>query len=99
MRSETFAIASAPSDLEDLRDPLCGDHATGANEAAGVIGMTKPKLRAIQVHPIEHQGQPMLLLRDPLGLSEAQIAVPRALGPLLALMDGTREEPELEAAL
>jgi AmmeMemoRadiSam system protein B len=61
--------------------------------------MSKPKLRAIGVHPIEHQGQEMLLLRDPLSLSKAQIAVPRALGPLLALMDGTRSAEELEAAL
>ena len=41
----------------------------------------------------------MLLLRDPLQLSDSAIAVPRALGPLLALMDGTRDEGALEAAL
>ncbi len=76
-----------------------GNHVLGIREAVGAIGMTKPKLRAIEVHPIEHQGQSMLLLRDPLSLGEAQIAVPRALGPLLALMDGTREAQELEAAL
>jgi AmmeMemoRadiSam system protein B len=61
--------------------------------------MVKPKLRAIEVHPIEHQGQSMLLLRDPLSLSDVQIGLPRELGPLLALMDGTRNESELEAAL
>lgn len=41
----------------------------------------------------------MLLLRDGLRLSETAIAVPRPLGPLLALMDGTRDTAELEAAL
>jgi len=41
----------------------------------------------------------MLLLRDPLQLSDSAIAVPRTLGPLLALMDGTRDEGALEAAL
>jgi AmmeMemoRadiSam system protein B len=41
----------------------------------------------------------MLLLRDPLRLSDAQIAIPRPLVPLLALMDGTRDESALEAAL
>jgi hypothetical protein len=58
-----------------------------------------PKLRDVEVHAIEHQGQPMLLLRDPLELGESAIAVPRALAPLLALMDGTRDEAALEAAL
>ena len=58
-----------------------------------------PKLREIQIHPIQHQGQDMLLLRDPLHLSENQIAVPRPLGVLLALMDGTRDANALEAAL
>ncbi len=41
----------------------------------------------------------MILLRDPLRLSDTQIAVPRPLGPLLALMDGSRDEAALEAAL
>jgi MEMO1 family protein len=59
----------------------------------------RAKLRNIQVHPIQHQGQQMLLLRDPLQLGEATIAVPRALGLLLGLMDGTRDETALEAAL
>jgi AmmeMemoRadiSam system protein B len=58
-----------------------------------------PKLREIEVRPIQHQGQEMLLLRDPLQLSDSQIAVPRPLGLLLALMDGTRDRDELEAAL
>jgi AmmeMemoRadiSam system protein B len=58
-----------------------------------------PKLREIEIHPILHEGQEMLLLRDPLGLSDGQIAVPRPLGLLLALMDGTRDNSGLEAAL
>jgi AmmeMemoRadiSam system protein B len=56
-------------------------------------------LREIEAHPILHEGQAMVLLRDPLGLSDAQIAIPRPLGMLLALMDGTRDEAALEAAL
>ncbi len=59
----------------------------------------KPKLREVEAHPIRYQGQPMILLRDPLRLSDAQIAVPRPLAPLLGLMDGSRDESELEAAL
>jgi AmmeMemoRadiSam system protein B len=59
----------------------------------------KPKLREIEAHPIQHQGEPWVLLRDPLHLTDAIIAVPRPLAPLLAFMDGTRDEGALEAAL
>jgi len=41
----------------------------------------------------------MILLRDPLRLTDAQLAIPRPLAPLLGLMDGTRDEVALEAAL
>lgn len=58
-----------------------------------------PKLREIEIHSIRHQGQEMLLLRDPLQLSDSQIAVPRPLGMLLGLMDGTRDSSALEASL
>lgn len=58
-----------------------------------------PKLRAVNVHPIQHENQPMLLLDDPLHLSDTTIAVPRPLAALLMLMDGTRDAPRLEAAL
>ena len=60
---------------------------------------TKPKLRHVEAHPIQHQGQAMVLLRDPLQLSDASIAIPRPLAPLLGLMDGTRDSAGLEAAL
>jgi len=41
----------------------------------------------------------MMLLLDPLRLSDTQIAIPRPLALLLGLMDGTRDESALEAAL
>ena len=59
----------------------------------------KPKLREVEAVPIQHEGQDMILLRDPLRLSQHSIAVPRPLGPLLALMDGTRDAAALETAL
>lgn len=59
----------------------------------------KPKLRELEAHPIQHQGQQFVMLRDPLHLSDAQIAIPRPLAPLLGLMDGTRDEATLEVAL
>jgi AmmeMemoRadiSam system protein B len=58
-----------------------------------------PKLRAVEAHAIQHQGQPLILLRDPLRLSDVQIAIPRPLAPLLGLLDGSRDEAALEAAL
>jgi AmmeMemoRadiSam system protein B len=56
-------------------------------------------LREVEAHSILHEGQPMVLLRDPLRLSDVQIAIPRPLGNLLVLMDGTRDVAALEAAL
>jgi hypothetical protein len=58
-----------------------------------------PKLRDLDIRPIEHEGRVLLLLRDSLALADSQIGVPRELAPLLALMDGTRDESALEAAL
>jgi AmmeMemoRadiSam system protein B len=60
--------------------------------------MTGPRLRDVETQPIQHQGQAMILLRDPLRLSETGIALPQALAPLLGLMDGTRDEAALQAA-
>jgi MEMO1 family protein len=58
-----------------------------------------PKLRPVNIQPIQHENQQLLLLDDPLHLSESAIAVPRDLATLLMLMDGTRDEAGLEAAL
>ncbi len=58
-----------------------------------------PKLRPIEVHPFVDQGRPVLMLRDPLALSDKVAILPQALGPLLALMDGSRDAAGLHAAL
>jgi AmmeMemoRadiSam system protein B len=58
-----------------------------------------PKLRPIEVHPYSEQGRPMLLLRDPLGLSDKMAILPQVLGPLLALLDGSRDVTGLHASL
>ena len=60
--------------------------------------MIRPRLRDVEIQPIQHQGQAMILLRDPLRLSEAAVAIPQPLAPLLGLMDGTRDEAALQAA-
>jgi MEMO1 family protein len=59
----------------------------------------KPKLRPVSIHPIQHENQQLLLLDDPLHLSESAIAIPPGLATLLMLMDGTRDEAGLEAAM
>ena len=59
----------------------------------------QPKLRPLDIRPIQHRGQPGLLLRDPLALSDQTIVLPQQLAPLLSLLDGTRDEAGLRAAL
>ncbi len=50
-----------------------------------------PRLRAVDPRPVVHEGRPLILLRDPLQLTEHILLVPRQLAPVLALCDGTRE--------
>jgi AmmeMemoRadiSam system protein B len=58
-----------------------------------------PKLRAIDPRPITHGGQPSILLRDPLQLTDKAIIIPRQLAPFLMLCDGTRDIEGLVASL
>src|SRR6185436_2957187 len=51
-----------------------------------------PRLRNIDVRPIVHEGRSLLLLRDPLRISESVLLVPSQLASVLALCDGTRED-------
>ncbi len=61
--------------------------------------MPHPKLRAVEARPMNYNGQPMILLRDPLGLSDRALFVPQHMAPLLALCDGTRDAAALQASL
>ena len=51
-----------------------------------------PKLRNIDARPISHEGRPVLLLRDPLQLTDKVLLVPPLLASILSLCDGTRED-------
>jgi AmmeMemoRadiSam system protein B len=51
-----------------------------------------PKLRPVDARPVSHEGKSYFVLRDPLQLSDKILLIPQALGPLLALCDGTRED-------
>jgi AmmeMemoRadiSam system protein B len=79
--------------------PALGDHGLSGQVEGIDTHFVNPKLRPIEAHPIQHQGKSMVLLSDPLQLSDASIAIPRPLAPLLMWMDGTRDEVALEAAL
>jgi AmmeMemoRadiSam system protein B len=59
----------------------------------------QPKLRPLDIRPIQHRGRPALLMRDPLALSDQTILIPQQLAPLLPLLDGTRDEGAIRAAL
>ncbi|HYL97698.1 MAG TPA: AmmeMemoRadiSam system protein B, partial [Blastocatellia bacterium] len=66
--------------------------------AAGSIKF--PRIRLVDARPVVHQGQRLIILRDPLHLTDRVLAVPQQLAPILALCDGTREDPAaLNAAL
>ncbi len=58
-----------------------------------------PKLRPLEMRWVNQEGQPYLFLRDPVGLSDAQLLFPAPLAPLLALCDGTRDPGALQAAI
>ena len=58
-----------------------------------------PKLRPVEPQWIEHQGQRLLMLKDPLALSDKTVLVPQQLAMLLALCDGTRDVEGLQAGL
>lgn len=58
-----------------------------------------PRLRPVEPHLVNHEGQPLVVLRDPLRLSDRTVCLPPPLALLLELCDGTRNEAGLRAAL
>ncbi len=56
-----------------------------------------PKVRALHVRQVLHDGAPCYLLRDPLGISPSEQLVPNHLAPVLVLCDGTRSTTEIVA--
>ena len=59
----------------------------------------RPKLRSLQASAAQLSGQQVLVLQDPLGVSDRTFAVPRVIVPFLELCDGTRDVGTLRAAL
>ncbi|MGQ9500934.1 MAG: AmmeMemoRadiSam system protein B [Anaerolineae bacterium] len=56
-------------------------------------------MRTIDIRPFQDGGRSLLLVRDPLRLTDLTVVIPQALAPLLALLDGSREVDELHAAM
>ena len=56
-----------------------------------------PCLRRIEAFPAVVDGREVICLRDPSGLTEAVLTVPRPAAPILALMDGTRTVAHIQA--
>ncbi len=56
----------------------------------------KPLLRYVDAIPAVHQGQPVFLLKDPLGFIDEVVIVPQALGFLLSLMDGNHDLRDIQ---
>jgi len=63
------------------------------------MGHTLPRLRPVEIRPVVQDGLPALLLRDPLGLGDSAIIIPRRLAPVLGLLDGTRDTNGVRASL
>lgn len=72
--------------------------AAGAAHSVNGSAVTPPRLRALDVRPLLHEGEPYLLLRDPQQLSEHQLLVPQPLGAVLAFCDGRHDVPKMVAA-
>ena len=58
-----------------------------------------PRLRPIEIRSTEQRGRPVFMLRDPLHLTDTYLLIPRVLGPVLMLCDGTRNTDAICTAL
>src|SRR5437879_3865290 len=65
----------------------------GILAAPGALDL-RPKLRPLEGFPVEHEGEKLLSLRDPSGLSEYTATLPAAAVAVVELCDGehTRDQ-------
>ncbi len=59
----------------------------------------RPRLRALEAFPIEHDGERLIALRDPSGLAEQVVVLPIPLLDLVSLFDGEHSRAEMQAIL
>ncbi|MEX2146291.1 MAG: AmmeMemoRadiSam system protein B [Candidatus Rokuibacteriota bacterium] len=58
-----------------------------------------PRLRAIEVFPIDHEGKRYLALRDPAGFTPSVAMLPMALLEVVSLFDGEHSIDDIQAAV
>ncbi len=58
-----------------------------------------PKLRYLEIFPIEYQGQKKIVLRDPRGYAPGVFMLPAELALALSLMDGTHNMRDIQVSL
>jgi hypothetical protein len=61
--------------------------------------MTYPKLRPLEAFPVEAQGQRLIGLRDPQGITDNMAFVPHQWGALLMLFDGQNSVRDIQTIL
>lgn len=61
--------------------------------------MNRPRLRALEAFPVEHDGQRLVGLRDPAGFTEQVALLPIPLLDLVSLFDGEHSLDEMRAVL
>src|SRR5436309_12567093 len=85
---------NSPTSQFTAADRACAGDQTGETHSLPA----RPRLRPAEPVWVRYQGEPRLWLRDPLELTERSALIPRALVPMLAAMDGTRDLAELRRA-
>jgi hypothetical protein len=63
------------------------------------VNETAPRLRHVEVFPVEHEGERYLALRDPAGYTESTVMIPIALLEVVSLFDGEHEIADIQAAV
>lgn len=58
--------------------------------------MNYPPVRFVEAIPIEQEGQPLVMLRDPEGLTEQTLAVPMPVFLVMTLLDGQRGAHQIQ---
>ena len=59
----------------------------------------RPRLRAIEAFPVEHEGERYLALRDPAGFTPSVAMLPMALLEIVSLFDGEHSIDDIRAAV
>jgi AmmeMemoRadiSam system protein B len=61
--------------------------------------MERPAFRQLEMHRVEDGDETGVVLHDPLGIASQEVLIPEGLLPVVALFDGERTVPAIEAEL